>query len=463
MPDSFQPDSEDSFVADVPRSADASGFTDQDRADIEAAWRQSHPVRASMLDQFMGSHGIAPAELTLGNAVAEGAGAVKGALKAAPGEVMNLFSKFNALRPFKSAADLVDAVEGLYRGAAEGASDARAAQRVGQSRTPIWSGASGAPTSATEVPTAAETPKLPSGRVPPSKETILDRMQSARAAAEAPKEAPEPPLSGPTDLKGLANFFEDKLTNVGQSRTLRNGQTEILRRVPLGQISDDPGNKIYDEAVAKYQQNLGADHPQLRVDTENPGEYVINEGHHRIHAQARNGADSVLAWTPAESGGPAPVEAPAGKNAIEMPKSTANIGTLYKDLKATSPQGAADWVQGKVDTSIDAKTQKLAKWLDSKGFTHDEVDAKLPKLSQAEQDQFWKNAAAGASADLGETINPPNSLEAKGRTMFHLRRASAPQSTPTTFTPSPELMKQLQKNGGRAGTIGAQLAAEMAK
>jgi cell pole-organizing protein PopZ len=83
------------------------------------------------------------------------------------------------------------------------------------------------------------------------------------------------------------------------------GKSQVLKTVPLDDISGDPGNKIYPQVVAKYQKQGYTEPPELRLsDTSNPDtptKYTIQEGHHRILADAKNGADSVQAWVPQEN------------------------------------------------------------------------------------------------------------------------------------------------------------------
>lgn len=86
--------------------------------------------------------------------------------------------------------------------------------------------------------------------------------------------------------------------SAGDRRVMPDKSIQVLRQVPIDEISGDPGNKIYEGKVQEYQKNAYNPPGELRTDPN--GGYIINEGHHRILADVRNGKNSVLAWTPEE-------------------------------------------------------------------------------------------------------------------------------------------------------------------
>jgi hypothetical protein len=99
-----------------------------------------------------------------------------------------------------------------------------------------------------------------------------------------------------------------KLTQ-GARRTMPDGSIQVLKSVPIEKISGDAGNQIYEPKVQEYQEKGYAAHPELRASE--GGDYVIQEGHHRILADVRNGKGSVLAWTPEPNLGGASVIKPS--------------------------------------------------------------------------------------------------------------------------------------------------------
>ena len=104
------------------------------------------------------------------------------------------------------------------------------------------------------------------------------------------------PYAATQDAATAANLSQ------GARRTMPDGTTQVLKVVPIDRISGDPGNAIDETTVQKYQQNPSPIQPELRAGDD--GGYVIQEGHHRILAQVRNGANQVLAWTPEPNLGP---------------------------------------------------------------------------------------------------------------------------------------------------------------
>ena len=113
----------------------------------------------------------------------------------------------------------------------------------------------------------------------------------AEAAHKLNSVKPEPIPFADTEKPDVAMTLKE-----GDRRILPNKKVEVLQAVPIDQISGDVGNKINEGTVQAYQKNAYNKPGQLR---DNPdGGYTINEGHHRILADVRNGKNSVLAWTP---------------------------------------------------------------------------------------------------------------------------------------------------------------------
>jgi hypothetical protein len=90
-----------------------------------------------------------------------------------------------------------------------------------------------------------------------------------------------------------------KRLTVGAKRTMPDGSTQVLKSVPIDDISGDPGNQINRDIVNEYQKNGYSVHPELREGGET--KYTINEGHHRILADVKNGKMNITTWVPAES------------------------------------------------------------------------------------------------------------------------------------------------------------------
>ncbi len=92
-----------------------------------------------------------------------------------------------------------------------------------------------------------------------------------------------------------------KELQLGTKRTMPDGSTQILRSVPIDDISGDPGNQIWGKLVDEYQQNGYTVHPELRDSGPNGDtKYTINEGHHRILSDVKNGKTNITTWVPLE-------------------------------------------------------------------------------------------------------------------------------------------------------------------
>lgn len=128
-----------------------------------------------------------------------------------------------------------------------------------------------------------------------SKTTALQDALTNESLAETAHKLnsakPEPIPFADTEKPDVAMTLKE-----GDRRILPNKKVEVLKTVPVDQISGDPGNQINEGTVQMYQKNTYNKPAQLR---DNPdGGYTINEGHHRILADVRNGKNNVLAWTP---------------------------------------------------------------------------------------------------------------------------------------------------------------------
>ncbi len=120
------------------------------------------------------------------------------------------------------------------------------------------------------------------------------------------------------------------------------GSTQVLKSVPVDDISPDAGNQIHPDVVRSYQTNGYAVHPELRDNPE--GGFTVQEGHHRISADVNNGAKGILAWTPEAPA--ASAAAPGAPPAAVTPydQTAATIGDKYKANAAAADEVKAQWM-----------------------------------------------------------------------------------------------------------------------
>lgn len=81
---------------------------------------------------------------------------------------------------------------------------------------------------------------------------------------------------------------------IGSTRKNVKGGVEELAEVPIEMVDDMPGNKIFEDAVAKYQKDPGSIAPELRI--QDGGRYLIYDGHHRVEGARRRGDKTIKAW-----------------------------------------------------------------------------------------------------------------------------------------------------------------------
>lgn len=90
-----------------------------------------------------------------------------------------------------------------------------------------------------------------------------------------------------------------KTLKEGDERTHINGETQILKKVPIDAIDpeapESTGNNISEEKMQDLKTNPNPVHPELKVGDNG---YTIHEGHHRILNDVRNGKTDIIAWTP---------------------------------------------------------------------------------------------------------------------------------------------------------------------
>ena len=156
-------------------------------------------------------------------------------------------------------------------------------------------------------------------------------------------------MAGPLPYEATIN--PDVARGLGEgAQRLKGEQLQTLRQVPLEHIEGDPGNTIDPDRVDEYQKNGYAVQPELRTndlnDPEQPGKYVINEGHHRILSDVRNGKDSILAWTPDEAEAEAVPSAEDAKadriKELTQPNGTPSLQDAMKDIPGPMRKAAAD-------------------------------------------------------------------------------------------------------------------------
>lgn len=68
-----------------------------------------------------------------------------------------------------------------------------------------------------------------------------------------------------------------------------------LQRIPIEKLPTTEGNRIYVETVDKYKKQPGDKYPVVYQDSKT-GEYVVDDGNHRIRAAAEMGEKDALVW-----------------------------------------------------------------------------------------------------------------------------------------------------------------------
>lgn len=145
-----------------------------------------------------------------------------------------------------------------------------------------------------------DTPKSTSKKLKvDSPNKIISKLKALPSDEEGflklPSSEPEPTIHDYSDT--LKPEYSKNL-KVNDVRSIPGDRTETLREVPIEKIWPDKGNAISEDKVKEYQDNPSDVHPRLRAHDENPGDFIVDEGHHRITAGVRNGKVNVLAWTP---------------------------------------------------------------------------------------------------------------------------------------------------------------------
>jgi hypothetical protein len=171
----------------------------------------------------------------------------------------------------------------------------------------------------------------------------------------------------------------------------------ILQKVPLDNVDPEPGNQMYDKKVAEYQANGYDVAPELRV--KDDGRFQVFEGHHRITADARNGASEITAWVP------------------EKPE--------VQTIPFSKPDQPPEFYQAKARAAKAPDEQKLAEYMSQGGITAGDT--------RQMTDAQWEQAARAA----GVKQPTPGGQD---RIRFHLNRLATPQV-------SPNLINRLQDTG----------------
>lgn len=144
----------------------------------------------------------------------------------------------------------------------------------------------------------------------------------------------------------------------GAVRENPDGSRQVLQRVPLDKIASDPGNEIYPDVVGSYQRNGYTVHPELRANED--GGLTVQEGHHRLAADAKNGKTEVLAWIPEadrtaptpEAAAPAPAPAPAEAPTL--------LQTVDQGIKRSRPGGMFSELNDQMTAEIEARKKARA-------------------------------------------------------------------------------------------------------
>jgi len=209
-------------------------------------------------------------------------------------------------------------------------------------------------------------PEVPPGGQPPA--------PPASGLQPIPPE-PQPQMQGPIPYSQSVNPDVARTLIEGTQREAGKAGIQTLRRVPIEHIEGDPGNTIYPDRVEEYQKNGYAVHPELRANPE--GGFTINEGHHRILADVRNGKDTILAWTPEDAAAERIKEITRPDTMAETMKDmppamrTAAADANYRAIKEGAP--AADAGPVYESAARANKIETLGKHLLERGFTPEEM------------------------------------------------------------------------------------------
>lgn len=198
---------------------------------------------------------------------------------------------------------------------------------------------------------------------------------------------------------------------VGARMLNPDGSTMVLQKVPIDSIDPEPGNKISEDKVAQYQANGYDVAPELRL--KDDGRFQVFEGHHRITADARNGASDVTAWVP-------------DKGEVQT-------------IPFSKPDQPSEFYAAKARAAKAPDEEKLAGYMSQGGITASDTK----QMTDAQWDQ--------ASRAAGVKTPTANGQE---RIRFHLNRLAIP-------TASPQLVERLNKTG--ALPIAEQLKQAMAQ
>jgi len=79
----------------------------------------------------------------------------------------------------------------------------------------------------------------------------------------------------------------------GTVREKPTGELQTLKRLPIDQLVYTPGNKLYQETIQKYVDHPPAAHPEALFVR---GEYVLEDGNHRVAAAEDRGEEDILVW-----------------------------------------------------------------------------------------------------------------------------------------------------------------------
>ncbi len=257
---------------------------------------------------------------------------------------------------------------------------------------------------------------------------IPERQMDPATAAPAP--------TGPRTVSHADSIKPNiaKTLVEGDMRTLPDGSTQVLRRVPLDLVDADPGNTIYPDKVEEYRKTPSPLHAELKDNPETPGAYVIKEGHHRLMAADVSSGKTPPVWVPQDAApaAAAPTSAPAavhpGQAAYEAEaaRMKANLAAMPEspgkaafDAKAAQPAyGAATETIGKVADHLEANKTTAAA---------------AAKLNPGEWDKIAKDAGVGSLSPKATT-----------QVITELRARANPQSK--TLAPSAEYAAILAKN-----------------
>ncbi len=249
--------------------------------------------------------------------------------------------------------------------------------------------------------TTAEIP--PGGGLPSEVQARASAAGMQSGLQPIPPE-PQPQMQGPIAYEASVNPDVARGLTEGTQRVGKNGGSQTLRQVPIEHIEGDPGNTIYPERVDEYQKNGYAVHPELRTNPE--GGFTINEGHHRILADVRNGKDSILAWTPEdvqadrikEITRPDTVSETMRQLPPQMRGAAADAN--YRAIKEGAP--AADAAETYKAAAQANKMETLGKHLLESGFTPQELREFPPDKLKAGLEQRVKNLGINQTGKISD-------------------------------------------------------------